>query len=108
MSQVTVIAGADRRRMWTAEQKRALVLAACEPGASVVEVAPRADLRASQIYRRREMSRRVPGFAAVTATPEPQRRCERCDAVVVEFGGAVVRIAAGASPGAAVMRSLAR
>lgn len=85
--------------MWTAEQKRALVLAACEPGASVAEIARRADLRASQIYRwRREMSRPVSGFAAVTVTPEPQARPGTCDAVVVEYGGAVVRIAAGASP----------
>lgn len=97
--------------MWTAEQKRALVLAACEPGASVAEIARRADLRASQIYRwRREMSRPVPGFAAVTVTPEPQARAETCDAVVVEFGGAVVRVAAGASPAlvTAVIGALAR
>ena len=97
--------------MWTAEQKRALVLAACEPGASVAEIARRADLRASQIYRwRREMSGAVSGFAAVTVTPEPQGRPETCDAVVVEYGGAVVRIAAGASPAlvTAVIGALAR
>ena len=45
MAQVTVITGAERRRMWTAEQKQALVMAACEPGASVAEVARRADLQ---------------------------------------------------------------
>ena len=105
--------------MWTMEQKRALVLAACDPGASVAAIARQADLRASQIYRwRQEMSRPVPGpstmsgtgFAAVTVTPEPQARTEVCDAVVVEYGGAMVRIAAGASPAlvTAVMRSLAR
>ena len=97
--------------MWTAEQKRALVLATCEPGASVAEVARRADLRASQIYRwRREMSSPVSGFAAVTVTSEPQAGPGTCDAVVVEFGGAVVRIAAGASPAlvTAVIRSLGR
>lgn len=111
MAQVTVITGAERRRMWTVEQKRALVLAACEPGASVAEIARRADLRASQIYRwRREMSRPVSGFAAVTVTPEPPDRPGTCDAVVVEFGGAVVRIAAGASPAlvTAVIGALAR
>ncbi len=94
--------------MWTAEQKQALVMAACEPGASVAEVARRADLQPSQIYRwRREMSGSVSGFAAVTVTPEPQGRAEPCD-VVVELGGAVVRIAAGTSPAliSAVMRSL--
>jgi len=97
--------------MWTAEQKRALVLAACEPGVSVAEIARRADLRASQIYRwRRQMSRSVPSFAAVTVTPEPPDRPGTCDAVVVEFGGAVVRIAAGVSPAlvTAVIGALAR
>ena len=51
MAQMTVITGAERRRMWMAEQKHALVLATCEPGASVAEIARRTDLRASQIYR---------------------------------------------------------
>lgn len=94
--------------MWMAEQKQALVMAACEPQASVAEVARRADLQPSQIYWwRREMSGSVFGFAAVTVTPEPQGRAEPCD-VVVELGGAVVRIAAGTSPAlvSAVMRSL--
>ncbi len=97
--------------MWTAEQKRALVLAACEPGASVAEIARQADLRASQIYWwRREMSRAVSGFAAVTVAPEPQAGPGTGDAVVVELAGAVVRIAAGASPAlvTAVIGALAR
>src|SRR3546814_3332315 len=51
MSQVTVISGVERRRMWSLEQKLALVAAASAPGASVAELARRADLRPSQIYR---------------------------------------------------------
>jgi transposase len=110
MSQVTIISGVERRRVWTDEQKRALVAAACEPGASVAEIARRADLRASQLYRwRRDLAGPVSlGFAAVTVSsePEPVAGC----AVVLEVGGAVVRIAANAPPAlvAAVVRSLRR
>ncbi len=110
MSQVTIISGVERRRVWTDDQKRALVLAACGPGASVAEVARRADLRPSQLYRwRRDLAEPVsPGFAAVTIStePEPAAGCS----VVLELGGAVLRIAAGASPAlvAAVVRSLRR
>ena len=110
MSQVTIISGVERRRVWTDEQKRALVAAACEPGASVGEIARRADLRPSQLYRwRRDLAEPVsPGFAAVTVSVEhdPAAGC----AVVLELGGAVVRIAANAPPAlvAAVVRSLRR
>lgn len=110
MSQVTIISGVERRRVWTDEQKRALVAAACEPGASVAEIARRAELRPSQLYRwRRDLAEPVsPGFAAVTvsAEPEPAAGCS----VVLEIGGAVLRIAADAPPAlvAAVVRSLRR
>lgn len=111
MSQVTVISGVERRRVWTDEQKRALVAAACEPYASVAEIARRADLRPSQLYRwRRDLAEpAVPGFAALTVSPEPEA-IARCAAVVLEVGGAVLRIAADAPPAlvAAVVRSLRR
>lgn len=109
MSQVTIISGVERRRVWTDEQKRALVAAACEPGASVAEIARRADLRPSQLYRwRRDLAEPVSaGFAAVTVSPEPTAASA---AVVLEVGGAVLRIAADAPPAlvAAVVRSLRR
>ena len=105
-----MISGPERRRVWTDEQKRALVAAACEPGASVAEIARCADLRPSQLYRwRRDLAEPVsPGFAAVTvgSEPAPVAGC----AVVLEVGGAVLRIAADAPPAlvAAVVRSLRR
>jgi transposase len=111
MSQVTIISGVERRRVWTDEQKRALVAAACEPGASVAEIARRADLRPSQLYRwRRDLAEPVsPGFAAVTVSVEPEPAAASA-AVVLEVGGAVLRIAADAPPSlvAAVVRSLRR
>ena len=110
MSQVTVISGLERRRVWTDEQKRVLVASACEPGASVAEIARRADLRPSQLYRwRRDLAEPVSaGFAAVTVSLEPES-VAGC-AVVLELGGAVLRIAADAPPAlvAAVVRSLRR
>jgi len=112
MSQVTIISGVERRRVWTDEQKRALVAAACEPGASVAEIARRADLRASQLYRWRcDLAGPVSlGFAAVTVGSEPQPEPGAGCAVVLEVGGAVLRIAANAPPAlvVAVVRSLRR
>ena len=111
MSQVTVISGVERRRVWSDEQKRALVAAACEPGASVAEIARRVDLRPSQLYRwRRDLAEpAVSGFAALTVSPEPEPVAAGT-AVVLEVGGAVLRIAADAPPAlvAAVVRSLRR
>ena len=110
MSQVTVISGVERRRIWTDEQKRALVAAACEPGASVAEIARRVDLRPSQLYRwRRDLAEPAAGFTAVTVSPEPPFPPER-PVIVLELGGAVLRIAADASPAlvSAVVRSLRR
>jgi transposase len=110
MSQVTLISGVERRRVWTDEQKRALVAATCEPGASVGEIARRVDLRPSQLYRwRRDLAEPAVGFAAVTVSPEPPPAPEQ-PAIVLELGGAVLRIAADASPALvlAVVRSLRR
>nr|WP_097092113.1 transposase [Novosphingobium sp. Chol11] len=45
MSQVTVISGPQRRRVWTDQQKRELVAAVSVPGANVAEIVRRADLR---------------------------------------------------------------
>ena len=115
MAQVTVISGAERRRRWSDEQKRALVEAAFGPGAVCAEVAREADVSASQIYRwRRQFGidvRERPGFAPVALTSECREASTHAvAAMMVEIGGAVVRIAADAPPGlvATVLRSLAR
>lgn len=65
MAQVHVITGAERRRRWSEEQKRALVGAAFAPGAVVSEIARQADVCSSLIYRwRREIGPAV-GFTEV-------------------------------------------
>ena len=107
MSQITVISGPERRRVWTDEQKRQLVAAIAAPGANVAKIARRADVRPNQIYRwRRQMGQAAQGFAEVQvqADPVPVIR----SAITVEFERAIVRIPAGASPGlvSAVLRSV--
>ena len=70
MARIDVITGAERRRRWSDEQKRAVVAAAFAPGAVVSEVARRADLCTSLIYRwRRELAGVPAGFAEVIVAP---------------------------------------
>ncbi len=109
MGQVTIISGVERRRYWSDEQKRALVMAVSQPGANVAEIAREADLRPGQIYRwRRQMFGDAQGFAAVAVQPDPAPSAG--PAVVVELGNIMVRIAADTPPdlAAAVLRSLRR
>jgi transposase len=54
MARYQLITGLERRRAWSAEQKRAIVAAAFAPGAIVAEVARRAEICSGQIYRWRQ------------------------------------------------------
>src|SRR3954452_3452458 len=66
MASVAVLAGAERRRRWSIEQKRAIVAAAFKPGAVVRDVARQADVTSSLIYRwRRDLGAAASGFAQV-------------------------------------------
>ena len=70
MAQVDVLTGPERRRRFSLEEKRRLVGAAFAPGAVVSEVARRADVCPSLIYRwRRELGQAPDGFAAVIVAP---------------------------------------
>ncbi len=70
MAQVHVFTGPERRRRFSVEQKRAIVGAAFAPGAVVSEIARRADICTSLIYRwRRELGLARGGFAEVVVTP---------------------------------------
>ena len=70
MAQVHILTGPERRRRFSLEQKQAIVAAAFAPGAVVSEVARRADVCASLIYRwRRELVRARGGFAEVVVAP---------------------------------------
>jgi transposase len=56
VGQVTIISGNVRRRSWSDEEKRAFVMRAFAPGATVSQVAADADIHTSLLFRwRREL-----------------------------------------------------
>jgi transposase len=110
MGTMVVLAGPERRRRWSADQKRAILAAADEPGAIISEVARRADICTSLIYRWRQLRREAAGFVPAVLVDEPP--CETpgaltgSTAIVVDLaGGARVNIAASA-PAALVTAAL--
>src|SRR5438477_6674616 len=70
MASVELLAGPERRRRWSIEQKRKIVAAAFEPGAVVRDVARQADVTPSLIYRwRRDLRAAANSFAQVLVAP---------------------------------------
>ena len=66
ISQITVISGSERRRVWTDQQTREMVAAVSVRGANVEEIARRADVRPNQIYRwRQQIEQAAQGFPEV-------------------------------------------
>lgn len=101
MGQVHILTGVERRRHWTAEEKRAIVSAAFAPGAVVADVARRADINSGQIYRwRQELRTSGSGFSAVVVTPGgPVASAPPVSVIEVATGdGAQVRIPVSVSP----------
>jgi transposase len=99
MSRVEVLSGPERRRRWSAEQKRSIVAEAFAPGASVCEVARRMDVVPGQIYRwRRDLRAAAAGFTEVAVTSGSAERTEAGPvALEIALGGEIrVRIAATA------------
>ena len=99
MSRVEVLSGPERRRRWSADQKRSIVAEAFAPGASVCEVARRADVVPGQIYRwRQQLRTAAAGFAEVVVSPERSESSSAgMAAMEIELGRDIrVRIAATA------------
>jgi transposase len=85
MSRVEVLPGPERRRRWSAEQKRLIVAEAFAPGASVCEVARRRDVVPGQIYRwRNELRSAAAGFTEVVVAAAPSER-SRMDVPALEI-----------------------
>ena len=113
MARVEVLAGPERRRRWSVEQKRVIVAAAFGPGAVVRDVARQADVTPSLIYRwRRDVRAAANGFARVLVAPAGDGvAIPPVLAIEIEFAGnARVRIPASVSPAlaAAVVAALTR
>jgi transposase len=113
MARVEVIGGVERRRRWSAEEKKAIVAEAFAPGAKVTVVARRADLHNGQLYRwKRELEKEGDGFSRVVVDPPPPAVMDRPDcAIEVMVGDKTrVRVPASIPPGlaVAVIRALVR
>lgn len=113
MTEVQVLSGPERRRRWSEEEKRTLVSAAFAPGSVVREVARRADVSASLIYRwRRQFRAADAGFAEMVVVPEGPGGGFMAPrpAIELEVDGRVrMRIAASTAPelAAAVAKAVA-
>jgi transposase len=109
MARVEVITGPERRRRWSAEQKRAIVVESLAPGAVVTEIARRADICPGQIYRWRREVRVGSGFTQVLISPVGDGAGCPVPAIEIEFAGnARLRIPASIPAGlaAAVVKAL--
>ena len=110
MARFEVITGPERRRRWSAEQKRAIVAESLAPGAVVTEIARRAEICPGQIYRWRREIGVGNGFAQVLIAPvRDGAGYPATPAIEIEFAGkARVRIPASIPTGlaAAVVKAL--
>jgi transposase len=77
MGQITVIAGHERRRRWTDEERISILTEAFSPGTCVADVARRRDVSTSLIYTWRRQ------FLAAKAEPAQAEASEREFAEVV-------------------------
>lgn len=118
MAQMTVISGVSRRRRWSEAERRAILALIAEPGAVIADVARRADVSTSLIYKWRQEERAAAaattGFAPavvveslVDGTPCATPRHDE-PALTIEFKACRVRIGASApvSLVTAVLRTL--
>ncbi len=98
---IEVLTSIERRRRWSASEKRQLVAASLEPGASVSALAREAGIHASQLYGwRRQLRARPPmGFAPARIAPDVASSLIGSGTIEIEFAsGARMRIAGAADP----------
>jgi len=99
---VEVITSVERRRCWSVAEKRQLVAATLEPGASVSAVAREAGIHPSQLFGwRRQMRALAPtGFAAVQIAGEARSTgSSGLGTIEIEFAaGARMRISGAVDP----------
>ena len=112
MGRMTLMTGDERRRRWSEEERARILAAIEEPGAVVAEVARRADVCTSLVYKWRRQARATandPGFAQVVVenAPRPPMPAGEPElgAILVEVNGARIRIGANA-PSALIAATL--
>ena len=118
MGRMTLITGEERRRRWSDEDRGRILAAINQPGAIIADVARRADVCTSLIYKWRRDARRAvnqPAFARVIVInrPHPHPRRPPPDGsgpavIVVRMKEAQVRIGMHAPPAviAATLKAL--
>ncbi len=114
MGRMTLITGDERRRRWSDEERARVLAAIEEPGAVVAEVARRADVCTSLVYKWRREARAAAsasGFAQLVVesprqppTPAPMNEPE-LGAILVEMKDARIRIGAN-TPSALIAATL--
>ncbi len=107
MSRMTLITGEERRRRWSQEDRDRILAAINEPGTVIADVARRADVCTSLVYKWRKEARRLagpPGFARVivgdAAAPASASPPDEIGpaVIVVRMNNALVRIGMHAPP----------
>ena len=108
--------GDERRRRWSDEERARILAAIEEPGAVVAEVARRADVCTSLVYRWRREARAMASAgpaicaggrrdAAATVASIPRRASSEPGVILVEMRDARIRIGANA-PSAVIAATL--
>jgi transposase len=114
IGRVEVITSVERRRRWSAAEKRRLVAASLEPGASVSTVARQAGIHPSQLWgwRRQLRAAEPSGFAPVRIAMEAPTVVAGpgCGTIEIELAGARLRISGAVDPAtlAAALSALAQ
>ena len=110
-TQAIQVRGRDRRRFRTIEEKRRIVEAALEPGASVARVARAYGVNANQLFGWRRLylegrlepkNRETPGLLAVRVVPGVSARRSNapaaCGTIQIELAKGTMRIAGMVDP----------
>src|SRR6478752_1493272 len=112
MGRMTLITGVERRRRWSLEERAQILAAIEEPGAVVAEVARRADVCTSLVYKWRRDARSAASassFAPVIVEHTPQSPLPAGEpepgAILVEMKDARIRIGSNA-PSALIAATL--
>jgi len=106
MGQITLITGGERRRRWSEEDRSRILSEVAEPGAVIADIARRADICSSLIYKWRRDARGAnvgAGFAEVKIAsgdmpPRQQPSAPEMSAIFVEMNTARIQISTNASP----------
>lgn len=105
MNRIEVITSVERRRRWSRAEKERWVAALMEPDANASEIARKAGVDPSLLYRWRQQlaaSRNAPSFVPMAVAAAPQEFApepERSGAISIEFAtGVRVKIEGAPDP----------